>query len=103
VRERRRLADPRIAPVEEVEDDAGILLKQRLELQRLRTVESREPGVDLHDEAVIFQTELAAAVDSAVDAAIAAAPTRDLGGRASTTEFTAAVLTALPTKEEARR
>jgi 3-isopropylmalate dehydrogenase len=66
-------------------------------------------SVALMLDLALGESELAAAVDSAVDAAIAAAPTRDLGGRASTTEFTAAVLTALPTvltqpkKEEARR
>jgi 3-isopropylmalate dehydrogenase len=60
-------------------------------------------SVALMLDLALGEAELAAAVDGAVDAAIAAAPTRDLGGRASTSEFTAAVLTALPTKEEARR
>jgi 3-isopropylmalate dehydrogenase len=46
--------------------------------------------------------EISDALDSAVDEAIVVAPTRDLGGRSSTTDFTDAVLTALPSKEEAR-
>jgi 3-isopropylmalate dehydrogenase len=45
--------------------------------------------------------EVSDALDSAVDEAIVVAPTRDLGGRSSTTEFTDAVLKALPMKEEA--
>jgi 3-isopropylmalate dehydrogenase len=49
------------------------------------------------------ETELAASVDDAIDEAIVTAPTRDLGGRASTTEFTDAVLNALPTKEGSPR
>jgi 3-isopropylmalate dehydrogenase len=60
-------------------------------------------SVALMLDLALGETELAAAVDGAVDAAIAAAPTRDLGGRASTTEFTAAVLNALPTKQGAHR
>jgi 3-isopropylmalate dehydrogenase len=60
-------------------------------------------SVALMLDLALGETELAAAVDGAVDAAIVAAPTRDLGGHASTTEFTDAVLAALPTKEEARR
>jgi 3-isopropylmalate dehydrogenase len=60
-------------------------------------------SVALMLDLALGETELAAAVDDAVDAAIVAAPTRDLGGHASTNEFTDAVLTALPTKEEARR
>jgi isocitrate/isopropylmalate dehydrogenase len=59
-------------------------------------------SVSLLLDLALGQTEIADAVDEAVDEAIVTAPTPDLGGLASTTEFTDAVLRALPTKEGAR-
>jgi 3-isopropylmalate dehydrogenase len=56
-------------------------------------------------ELALDEAALAQSVDAAVDAAIAATPTRDLGGTASTSEFGAAVLAALatPTTKERER
>jgi 3-isopropylmalate dehydrogenase len=59
-------------------------------------------SVSLLLDLALGETEIADAVDRAVDEAIVTAPTRDLGGLASTTDFTDAVLTALPTKKEVR-
>jgi 3-isopropylmalate dehydrogenase len=59
-------------------------------------------SVALMLDLALGEPELATSVDAAVDAAIAATPTRDLGGTASTTEFGAAVLSALPTTTKER-
>jgi 3-isopropylmalate dehydrogenase len=59
-------------------------------------------SVALMLELALDKSALAKSVDAAVDAAIASAPTRDLGGTASTTEFGAAVLAALPTNTKER-
>jgi 3-isopropylmalate dehydrogenase len=59
-------------------------------------------SVALMLELALDKSALAKSVDAAVDAAIASAPTRDLGGTASTTEFGAAVVAALPTNTKER-
>jgi 3-isopropylmalate dehydrogenase len=59
-------------------------------------------SVSLLLDLALGETALAGVLDAALDDAIATTPTRDLGGRASTKEFTDAVLAGLRTKEEAR-